>query len=79
MVIEITDGIGVDAALECVGTATVDRHRSSRSLGRVRRSASSGSPTVWSCRSTDMFFRNVGWHGGPAPARSYIPELMPTC
>jgi threonine dehydrogenase-like Zn-dependent dehydrogenase len=22
------------------------------------------------------FFRNVGWHGGPAPARIYIPELL---
>jgi threonine dehydrogenase-like Zn-dependent dehydrogenase len=22
------------------------------------------------------FFRNVGWQGGPAPARSYIPELL---
>ena len=22
------------------------------------------------------FFRNVGWRGGPAPARIYIPELM---
>ena len=22
------------------------------------------------------FFRNVGWRGGPAPARVYIPELM---
>jgi threonine dehydrogenase-like Zn-dependent dehydrogenase len=24
----------------------------------------------------DMFLGNVGWHGGPAPARRYIPELM---
>ena len=22
------------------------------------------------------FFRNVGWRGGPAPARIYIPELL---
>ncbi|HEX8771132.1 MAG TPA: hypothetical protein VF711_10235 [Acidimicrobiales bacterium] len=24
----------------------------------------------------DIFFRNVGWRGGPAPARLYIPELL---
>jgi alcohol dehydrogenase len=22
------------------------------------------------------FYRNVGWRGGPAPARLYIPELL---
>jgi threonine dehydrogenase-like Zn-dependent dehydrogenase len=22
------------------------------------------------------FFRNVGWRGGPAPARIYIPDLL---
>ena len=22
------------------------------------------------------FFRNIGWQGGPAPARIYIPELL---
>ena len=22
------------------------------------------------------FFRNVGWRGGPAPARLYIPDLL---
>ena len=24
----------------------------------------------------DTFFRNIGWRGGPAPARRYIPELL---
>jgi threonine dehydrogenase-like Zn-dependent dehydrogenase len=24
-----------------------------------------------------MFFKNVGWRGGPAPSRNSIPELMP--
>ena len=24
----------------------------------------------------DTFFRNIGWRGGPAPARVYIPELL---
>jgi threonine dehydrogenase-like Zn-dependent dehydrogenase len=25
---------------------------------------------------SEAFFRNVGWRGGPAPARIYIPELL---
>jgi alcohol dehydrogenase len=25
---------------------------------------------------TDTFFHNVGWRGGPAPARIYIPGLL---
>ena len=24
----------------------------------------------------DIFYRNVGVHGGPAPARAYMPELL---
>jgi alcohol dehydrogenase len=24
----------------------------------------------------EKFFRNVGWRGGPAPARIYIPDLL---
>ena len=24
----------------------------------------------------DTFFRNIGWRGGPAPARIYIPDLL---
>jgi threonine dehydrogenase-like Zn-dependent dehydrogenase len=24
----------------------------------------------------ETFFRNVGWRGGPAPARIYLPELL---
>jgi threonine dehydrogenase-like Zn-dependent dehydrogenase len=25
----------------------------------------------------DIFYRSVGWRGGVAPARVYIPELLP--
>jgi alcohol dehydrogenase len=24
----------------------------------------------------DIFYRNIGMHGGPAPARAYMPELL---
>ena len=74
-VLDLTAGIGVDAALECVGTAAVDRHRGRDRPTRVRRSASSASPTA-TVPFNATFFRNIAWRGGPAPARIYIPELL---
>jgi threonine dehydrogenase-like Zn-dependent dehydrogenase len=74
-VLELTGGIGVDAAMECVGTAesmatalTIARPGSTVGVVGVPRGVDIPFP--------DMFFRNVGWHGGPAPARRYIPELL---
>jgi threonine dehydrogenase-like Zn-dependent dehydrogenase len=76
LVMEMTDGIGVDAALECVGTA-----QSMATAFAIARPGSTvgvvGVPHGVELPFPDMFFRNVGWHGGPAPARRYIPELMP--
>jgi threonine dehydrogenase-like Zn-dependent dehydrogenase len=73
-VLELTGGVGVDAALECVGT-----EQSIETAFAVTRPGSTvgivGVPhgQVPFART---FFRNVGWRGGPAPARIYIPELM---
>jgi threonine dehydrogenase-like Zn-dependent dehydrogenase len=71
---EITDGIGVDAALECVGTA-----QSIATAGAVARPGSTigivGVPHG-ELPFADTFFCNVGWRGGPAPARIYIPDLL---
>jgi threonine dehydrogenase-like Zn-dependent dehydrogenase len=73
-VLELTGGIGVDAALECVGTqqaidtaAAIARPGSTIGIVGVPHGAVPFTPT---------FFRNVGWRGGPAPARIYIPELL---
>lgn len=76
LVLDMTSGIGVDAALECVGTAesmatAVAVARPGSTVGVV------GVPHGVELPFPDMFFRNVGWHGGPAPARRYIPKLMP--
>jgi threonine dehydrogenase-like Zn-dependent dehydrogenase len=73
-VLDLTGGIGVDAALECVGTdqaiATAFAvARPGSTVGIV------GVPHGKVPFAT-TFFRNVGWRGGPAPARIYIPELM---
>ena len=73
-VLDLTGGIGADAALECVGTA-----QSIATAFAVARPGSTvgivGVPHG-QLPSAETFFRNTGWRGGPAPARIYIPELL---
>jgi len=74
-VLELTDGVGVDAALECVGTAqafttAMALTRPGGMVGYV------GVPHGVEVPITTMFFRNVGLRGGAAPVRRYIPELL---
>jgi threonine dehydrogenase-like Zn-dependent dehydrogenase len=73
-VVELTGGIGVDAALECVGT-----QQSIDTAAAIARPGSTigivGVPHG-EVPFNRTFFRNVGWRGGPAPARVYIPELL---
>jgi threonine dehydrogenase-like Zn-dependent dehydrogenase len=73
-VLELTDGIGADTALECVGTA-----QSIATAGATARPGSTigivGVPHG-EVPFADTFFHNVGWSGGPAPARIYIPDLL---
>jgi threonine dehydrogenase-like Zn-dependent dehydrogenase len=72
---EMTGGVGVDAALECVGTG-----QAMDTALRIARPGSTvgfvGVPHGVELPVDRMFFRNVGVHGGPAPARAYIPELL---
>ena len=73
-VLELTGGIGADAALECVGT-----EQSTATAFAVARPGSTvgivGVPHG-QVPFAQTFFRNVGWRGGPAPARIYIPDLL---
>jgi threonine dehydrogenase-like Zn-dependent dehydrogenase len=75
-VLELTGGIGVDAALECVGTG-----QSIATAFAIARPGSTvgivGVPHAADVPFTEPFFRNIGWRGGPAPARLYIPDLLP--
>jgi threonine dehydrogenase-like Zn-dependent dehydrogenase len=72
---EMTAGVGVDAALECVGTG-----QAMTTALRIARPGSTvgfvGVPHGVELPVDRMFFRNVGVQGGPAPARAYIPELL---
>jgi threonine dehydrogenase-like Zn-dependent dehydrogenase len=74
-VLELTGGVGVDAALECVGTAQAMATafaiaRPGATVGFV------GVPHGVEVPIRPMFSRNVGLRGGVAPARTYIPELL---
>ena len=72
---EMTDGVGVDATLECVGTGqamqtALDIARAGSMVGFV------GVPHGVELPVGQMFFRNVGVRGGGAPVRVYLPELL---
>ena len=74
-VLQLTGGIGVDAALECVGTgqsmATAFAiARPGAIVGYV------GVPHGVEVPIETLFFRNIGLRGGVAPVRKYIPELL---
>ena len=71
----MTDGVGVDATMECVGTGqsmqtAIGIARAGSMVGYV------GVPHGVELPIGQMFFRNVGVRGGGAPARVYIPELL---
>ena len=75
-VMEITNGVGADAVLECVGTK--------ESMEQAFASARPGShvgfvgvPHGAEAPMGQMFSRNVGLAGGMAPVRGYLPDLLP--
>ena len=75
-VLDMTDRLGVEATLECVGTG-----ESLRTAFAIARSGSTvgavGVPHGAEVPIDTVIFRNVGLRGGVSPARRYIPELMP--
>ena len=74
-VLELTNGVGVDAAMECVGTKqSVDTAIAIARPGSVVGFV--GFPHGVTPSIDTMYFRNVGLHGGAAPVRAYIPELL---
>lgn len=72
---ELTDGVGADAVLECVGTGdamlqALNCARPGAMVGYV------GVPHGVELPVRQMFERNVGVRGGMAPVRNYLPDLM---
>jgi len=72
---EMTGGLGVDAALECVGTG-----ESMTTAFAIARAGSVvgavGAPHDVIVPIETVIYRNVGLRGGVSPARKYIPELL---
>ncbi len=74
-ILGLTDGIGADAVLECVGTNEANQTafaiaRPGAIVGRV------GVPHDVELPVEGTFYRNVGMRGGPAPVRAYMAELL---
>jgi threonine dehydrogenase-like Zn-dependent dehydrogenase len=71
---DLTDGIGADCVLECVGTESARL----QAVGCVRDGGNIGLVGVphGDLPVNDLFWRNVGVKGGPAHCRSYLPELL---
>jgi threonine dehydrogenase-like Zn-dependent dehydrogenase len=72
---ELTGGIGADAALECVGT-----QESMQQAGRSTRPGGYmgfvGVPHGVEISGERLFFSHIHLHGGPAPVRRFLPELI---
>jgi len=72
---ELTDGIGADSVLECVGTqeSMMQAMRSARRGGYI---GYVGVPHGVRLDGTELFHAHVHLHGGPAPVRRFLPELI---
>ncbi len=71
---ELTEGIGADCVLECVGTQDARL----QAVGCVRDGGNIGLVGVphGELPVDKLFWRNVGIKGGPAHCREYLPQLL---
>jgi threonine dehydrogenase-like Zn-dependent dehydrogenase len=72
---ELTNGIGADSALECVGAQesmmqAIGSTRPGGFVGYV------GVPHGVELNGEKLFFAHVHLHGGPAPVRRFLPQLI---
>src|SRR5438477_4139252 len=72
---ELTNGLGAESVLECVGTEesmtqAIRTTRPGGSIGYV------GVPHGVQLDGQELFFTHVRLHGGPAPVRRYLPMLI---
>jgi threonine dehydrogenase-like Zn-dependent dehydrogenase len=74
-IMELTNGVGAESVLECVGTEdsmmpSIRVTRPGGSIGYV------GVPHDVELNGQELFFTRVHLYGGPAPVRRYLPELI---
>ena len=72
---DLTNGIGADSVLECVGTQESMKQaiHSTRPGGYV---SYVGVPHGVELDGQQLFFTHVHLHGGPAPVRRFLPKLI---
>lgn len=72
---EMTKGIGADSVLECVGTpeSMMQAISCTRPGGYV---SYVGVPHGVELKGEELFYTHVHLHGGPAPVRRYLPNLI---
>src|SRR5467141_5179829 len=72
---DLTDGIGADSVLECVGT----QESMKQAIGSARKGgyvSDVGVPHGVQLDGQSLFFAHVHLHGGPAPVRRFLPKLI---
>ena len=72
---ELTNGVGADSVLECVGT----QQSMWQAIGAARPGgfvSYVGVPHGVQLDGAKLFFTHVHLHGGPAPVRRYLPDLI---
>src|SRR5260370_24214820 len=72
---DLTKGIGADSVLECVGT----QESMKQAIGSARPGGSVGYvgvPHEVELDGEKLFYAHVHLHGGPAPVRRFLPELI---
>lgn len=74
-IMDLTHGLGADSVLECVGTqeSMLQAIHAARPGGYV---SYVGVPHGVQLDGQQLFFEHVHLHGGPAPVRRYLPELI---
>ena len=74
-IMELTNGVGADSVLECVGTP----ESMTQAIGATRPGgylSYVGVPHGVELDGAALFFTHVRLHGGPAPVRRYLPDLI---
>src|SRR3954469_14744481 len=71
---DMTDGLGADSVVEAVGT----RDAMMQAIGSARPGGHVGyvGVTHGDLPGRDLFFSHVHLHGGPAPVRRFLPDLI---
>ncbi|MFC0437385.1 zinc-dependent alcohol dehydrogenase family protein [Kutzneria buriramensis] len=72
---EMTDGIGADSVLECVGT-NESMHQALRATRPGGHVGFVGVPHDVNIPVDELFSSHVGLRGGPAPVRAFLPDLI---